>query len=47
MKRAFAFIAGVATLGLATAFAATPELAAKAAACCDFLAACCNGGGCC
>lgn len=47
MKRAIAFFASVATLGLTAAFAASPELAAKAAACCDFLAACCSGGACC
>lgn len=47
MKRIASIIAGLATLGVASAFAASPDLAAKAAACCDFLAACCNGGGCC
>lgn len=47
MKRALAFLAGLATLGVASAFALSPDLAAKAAACCDALAACCAGGGCC
>lgn len=47
MKRALSILAGLATLGFASAFAASPELAAKVAACCDFAAACCNGGACC
>ncbi len=47
MKRVISILAGLATLGLATAFAASPDLAAKAAACCDAIAACCNGGACC
>lgn len=47
MKRAFAFLAGLATLGLTSAFALSPDLAAKAAACCDARAACCSGGACC
>ena len=47
MKRVFSIIAGLATLGLSSAFASSPELVAKAAACCDFLAACCGGGACC
>ena len=47
MKRAFAFLTALATLGVTSAFALSPELAAKAAACCDALAACCNGGACC
>ncbi len=47
MKRIVSIFAGLAVLGVASAFAASPDLAAKAAACCDFLAACCNGGACC
>jgi hypothetical protein len=47
MKRIVSIFAGLAVLGVASAFAASPELAAKAAACCDFLAACCNTGACC
>lgn len=47
MKRVISIIAGFATVGLSSAFAASPELVAKAAACCDFLAACCSGGACC
>jgi hypothetical protein len=47
MKRFVSILAGFATLGVASAFAASPELATTAAACCEFLAACCNGGACC
>jgi hypothetical protein len=47
MKNVFAILSGLATLGVSAAFAASPELAAKAAACCDFISACCVGGGCC
>lgn len=47
MKRTFSILAGIATLGFASAFAASPDLAATLAACCDFAAACCNGGPCC
>lgn len=45
MKRAISIFAGLVALGLASAFAASPEMAVKLAACCDLAAACCNNGG--
>lgn len=47
MKRMISILAGFASLGLASAYAASPDLAARLAACCDFAAACCAGGACC
>ncbi|MEK7266776.1 MAG: hypothetical protein AAB227_11835 [Pseudomonadota bacterium] len=47
MKRVISILAGFATLGFAGAYAASPDLAGKLAACCDFAAACCAGGACC
>jgi len=48
MKRVISYLVGVAVFGVSSAFAASPDLAAKAAACCDLLAACCAGSaGCC
>lgn len=48
MRKMLGYIAGAATLGFASAYAAAPEAIAKAAeACCAVLASCCVGAGCC
>jgi len=47
MKKVVAVLSGLAALGVSAAFAASPDLAARAAACCDFISACCAGGACC
>lgn len=48
MKKFLGYVAGLAVLGFASAYAAAPDALAKAAeACCAVLASCCPGGGCC
>ncbi len=48
MKRLITYIAGVAALGVTSAYAAAPDAVTKAVeACCAVLSGCCAGGGCC
>lgn len=48
MKKLIAIIAGAATLGFASAYAAAPGAVTQAIeSCCSILAGCCSGGSCC